>query len=423
MTSLAESAVKYYYVPKSAIKGNKLPLHLMVPQGNGKGAIEYTLVAARTQSLNETGNASAPAAGSGFSCTVANIKTEAAAVFTKWDGCLTASDYKKPNGNAKRRLLSAEPAQRARGARTQSLKWVWVPQSAGEKMTAAPFQSLNETGGNASAAAGGGNTLSECEKKAIGDTCTKLAGCSDPVCINYYNEPEIERICGICTMAAGGGGWGCFASSAQVVEQARGPISVSQLKVGDYVEAAGPGGARAFSRVYFMHEHRDVFPTVKIQHAAGELELTANHALFAFSEQCGDRFCAAAPLMPAKSVRTGDRVYVAGPEGLTAQVVSAVVPGTSRVHYVLTEADNLVVGGVLASVLSTAAGALESLPFFLLDRLLPGILQTPAVAAALATVLESPLLRGAEALIDSVVAKRPAAPVARAPLAVPASAF
>ncbi len=28
--ALAQSAVKYYYVPKAAVKNNKLPLHLMV---------------------------------------------------------------------------------------------------------------------------------------------------------------------------------------------------------------------------------------------------------------------------------------------------------------------------------------------------------------------------------------------------------
>ena len=44
--------------------------------------------------------------------------------------------------------------------------------------------------------------------------CEKLAKCMDPVCANYYNDPDVERICGICTMAASG--WfGCFAGHSQ----------------------------------------------------------------------------------------------------------------------------------------------------------------------------------------------------------------
>ncbi len=46
------------------------------------------------------------------------------------------------------------------------------------------------------------------------DLCEKLAKCKDPVCFNYYNDPDVERICGICTMAASG--WfGCFAGHSQ----------------------------------------------------------------------------------------------------------------------------------------------------------------------------------------------------------------
>ena len=37
-------------------------------------------------------------------------------------------------------------------------------------------------------------------------------------------------------------------------------------------------------------------------------------------------------------------------------------------RYLLTESGDVVVGGALASVLSTGAGDLETLPFLLLDR-------------------------------------------------------
>ncbi len=44
--------------------------------------------------------------------------------------------------------------------------------------------------------------------------CEKLAKCKDPVCSSYYNDPDVERICGICTMAANGW-YGCFAGHSQ----------------------------------------------------------------------------------------------------------------------------------------------------------------------------------------------------------------
>jgi hypothetical protein len=80
--------------------------------------------------------------------------------------------------------------------------------------------------------------------------------------------------------------------------------------------------------------------------------------------------------------------------------VSSVSVSTSHVRYVLTESGNLVAGGAVASVLSTAAGPLETLPFAALDKVWPGALQLPPVAAALYTILESPALRAAEAAVE-----------------------
>ena len=74
--------------------------------------------------------------------------------------------------------------------------------------------------------------------------------------------------------------------------------------------------------------------------------------------------------------------------------------GRSTVRYIITESGNVVVGGALASVLSTGAGPLETLPFVLLDKMWPGALQAPPVAAALYTILESPVLRAAEAAVE-----------------------
>jgi hypothetical protein len=49
------------------------------------------------------------------------------------------------------------------------------------------------------------------------------------------------------------------------------------------------------------------------------------------------------------------------------QTVTDVTLGRARVKYVVTEAGNLVVNGVLASVFSTPAGFWETLPFRILD--------------------------------------------------------
>lgn len=75
---------------------------------------------------------------------------------------------------------------------------------------------------------------------------------------------------------------------------------------------------------------------------------------------------------------------------------------SSMVRYILTEAETAVVNGVVASVHSTAAGAFETTPFRFADYVLPGSLQFAPIAAALATVLESPLLQSIEALFNAL---------------------
>jgi len=293
------------------------------------------------------------------------------------------------------------------------LKWVWVadkvasakPKSFMDKM----WQMLPDANASAPApaagapaAAAGAKSLRDCEIDASKDVCTKLASCKDPVCTSYYNEPEIERICGICTMAAGGF-WGCLASDSMVEVSGAGLKRLSELKVGDLVEAADSRGASSFSRVYFLHDHIKQAEVIQIFHASGVLELTPGHMLPIFTAACGEQFCSDAKLVPARSVREGDRIYVSTKSDLSSQVVTSISKRSSDVRYVLTEAGTLVAGGALASVRSTSAGPLETLPFYLLDKLLPGVLQAPAVAAALATILDSPALQAAQAAMDRLV--------------------
>jgi len=71
-------------------------------------------------------------------------------------------------------------------------------------------------------------------------------------------------------------------------------------------------------------------------------------------------------------------------------------------RYIVTRAGNLVVNGVVASVFSTMAAHFETLPFYALDTLFPGIFQWAPVKAALYNILESPALQRAEGVVDMV---------------------
>jgi hypothetical protein len=150
--ALAQSAVKYYYVPRAAVKSNKLPLHLMVlyiltsfvASGYFDGRWRCRSLRAREKQLWNT-HWLPPLCRSWMVthrphplllhppqmlqlpraplCVLSQIsrwhnicwlfrfptnqsvQEKAAPVFTAWDKCKTASDYKAPNADAKRRYL------------------------------------------------------------------------------------------------------------------------------------------------------------------------------------------------------------------------------------------------------------------------------------------------------------------------------
>lgn len=177
--------VVYYYVPEKAA-------------GSLKQASLMSSLANATAGANAT--AAAPAVPA-FVCTKANIMALSAAVQTKWTACQkSVTDYEEPNKGAARRLLG----------------WVW--EGPGQ-----PTMLANATGAtaaaNATAAAPAGPKLADCETKALGEdaenACVKIASCKDPVCSSYYNEPEIEALCGMCTMGVSSA-FGCFARDATV---------------------------------------------------------------------------------------------------------------------------------------------------------------------------------------------------------------
>jgi len=361
----AQQPVVYYYVPKQA------QASLMM------------------QSLNATGNATggnATGAAPAFSCAKPNLIKVSAKVQTAWTACqLASSDYKEPNKDAKRRLMG----------------WVWE----GPNPPPGATVLANATNATAAAPASAAKpSLSDCQKKALGDTCVELAKCGDPVCTSYYNEPEIEALCGMCTMGAGSAfGFGCFARDASAVVEGKGTVAVGDLSVGDSVMAAGADGAILSSKIYFIHDHKEVSKTMTLTTEGGmALELTPAHMMPIYTEECGDSYCAAAKTVPAKSITAGSRVYVSGKEGSSVQTVSGIRHGTKMVRYLLTEAESVVVGGVVSSVHSTAAGALETLPFRFLNWAFPGALQLKPIAATLAFVLESPMLQSIEAVVNAV---------------------
>ncbi len=124
-----------------------------------------------------------------------DIKAEAAKVFSMWDKCVRAADYVAPNKgtfprNASRRLL------------TQSI--------------ITPTTWDYPTSPNATEVCGGPSfpcpTLSECEDMASEVLCKHLSKCTNPVCGSFYVDPMVERICGVCTMAAGAVRSGCWSS-------------------------------------------------------------------------------------------------------------------------------------------------------------------------------------------------------------------
>jgi hypothetical protein len=131
-----------------------------------------------------------------------------------------------------------------------------------------------------------------------------------------------------------------------------------------------------------------------------------------YTEECGASYCAAAKLVKAQELKRGDRVYASDGAHSRAAAVTAVAKGQAQVKYIVTEAGNLVVNGVVASVFSTLALGLETLPFHVLDCLFHGIFEWAPVKAALYSVLESPALANAEMLVDTFMSLK-------TPLALP----
>jgi len=206
---------------------------------------------------------------------------------------------------------------------------------------------------------------------------------------------------------------GCFALGGMVDVAGKGRTAVGEVAAGDRIAGVGEDGSLVFSRVLFTHQHVDAMLTVKLSVGDDALELTAAHQVPVETEACGERYCGAAQLVKAASLRRGDRIYVSDGTHSSAKTVTDATAGRAHVKYIVTEAGNLVVNGVVASVFSTSAAVWETLPFQLLDWLFQGVLEWGPVKAALFTVLESPALLAAESVIEA--SSMPRASLAVAP--------
>ena len=223
--------VVYYYMPEDKAAAHSSPL-------KKAGRAEEPFHLLQLAAANSTK----------LVCTEDNIKALAGTVQAAWSACKAAADdyddskeWLTPNKDAKRRLLS----------------WVWEPESANEKKSDQPKYApdhykvkLSEANRHAKLAqhakqaklatpvkqrvqlaspleqqtdheatmlADAKNKtkgpFKDCLIEATKDPCQKISGCKDPVCNSYYDDPEIEALCGMCTMAPGAG---CFAHSSEV---------------------------------------------------------------------------------------------------------------------------------------------------------------------------------------------------------------
>lgn len=240
-------------------------------------------------------------------------------------------------------------------------------------------------------------TMKQCIDFAVGNLCDMLADCDDPICDSYYNETEIESLCGICEMRLGDKDKGCFASQAPVLTR-RGLVTVGDLRAGDFFRSAKDD--TTWSRVIFVHDHKEPAATVALMLGSGQeaqgLEVTAQHLVLVEPVAQAD----GAKLVPAREARVGDNLFIAREGEIRKAPVVDIRVGRSKVRYVVTDTDLLDVDGIVAPVYSTSAGWIETLPFRFLDRLMPGTLNVPAVKASLSAALESPILKAFETLVN-----------------------
>ena len=211
---------------------------------------------------------------------------------------------------------------------------------------------------------------------------------------------------------------GCFAleGQVQVLDDDGRMVArrVSDVKTGDLVRSLDSMGKLSISPVVFIHDHLLPGATVMLHYidlagAPARYELTGAHAV-PTDLACAGLHCKITRTRPARDVVPGSSILRVAPDALgegasdfAVVKVTHLTHGNALVRYIVTTHDTLVVDNILSVDFSTSVGALETLPFRLLHAVCPSVLSHPAVASALSSVLESPLLKAAESVINSAV--------------------
>ena len=213
-------------------------------------------------------------------------------------------------------------------------------------------------------------------------------------------------------------GSGCFAldSKVQLVDEHGRSVTrrLGDVQVGDRLASMGKSGHVSSSPVIFIHDHVHESSTVILHFqdrtgAQARYQLTGAHAVpTAFT--CHNRQCKITRTRPASEIAVGS--FILGTKlgthknegGVSFERVKVTdkTRGHAMVRYVVMADDTLIVDQVLSVDFSTSAGSLETLPFRMVHSCLPSVLSHPAVAAAIASVLESPLLRSFESWVNFV---------------------
>jgi len=372
------------------------------------------------------------------SCAISSLVAQANFIFPHWNGC----GYIHHPTTKKKGVVSAPSGDMFCGPDEMKM---WPCNVKFERI----FK--NDNPGN----------LGSCYAKIPGlsQTCKYYKGCgtrtssgdwNKDVCSSdtgdYYKEPEVQRMCGICGMYRaeladsresldefGEGGsdeGGCIADSGIVWRRSGSNATrtfVREVHIGDEIWTA-----KGYQRVYYIKPHKHAVPTVELWWEGGgeggRVEASRHHLLpvlvssrLARELPSSPVSCQAADSMlkSIADVKVGDVILVAhsqtphqsaNPTCMFARVQRR-EERKSRVRYLLVQGDSLFVQaeahagrgtldggrlGALVSVYSSPLAAWETLPFRTLDALVPGCLQWPAVSLALDVALESPLLVDAE---------------------------
>eukprot|EP00960_Hanusia_phi_P054005 762521-Hanusia_phi.AAC.5 len=245
--------------------------------------------------------------------------------------------------------------------------------------------------------------------------------CSSPTG-DYYKEPEVQRMCGICQMArtellnaqeVDDNGGGCLADDAvtvrlrerdgEVIEE---QVDIRDLAVGDLVRAPDASGQSSWRPVYYMMAHKETMPLVELQWRGGSLTVSNNH--FVPRVQVLRNHGDAPTTARASEISVGDSIFVLDGREYKPAAITGVGISRGMARYVLVEGGRIEVGarhgkvGAAATVYSTSLGEFEALPFRFLHTIAPGSLQVPAIARSLELALDSPLLMTMEGALVSL---------------------